>query len=48
MKAASTGSHWEVIEEGMNFDDNRSGELKTVANDMFKNALAAAKKKAKK
>lgn len=38
----------ETLEEGMEFDDNRKGELKTVAQDMFKNALSKAKKKAKK
>lgn len=37
-----------VVAEEAKFDDKRDGGLKTVANDMFKNALAAAKKKAKK
>lgn len=36
----------ESIEEGMEFDEKRKGELQTVAQDMFKNALANAKKKA--
>jgi len=30
----------------MAFDEKRTGELKVVAKDMFKNALANAKKKA--
>lgn len=36
------------VNEGMEFDDNNNAALKTVATDMFKNALGAAKKKAKK
>jgi hypothetical protein len=38
----------ETVSEGMEFDEKRDGELKTVAQDVFKNALANAKKKAKK
>lgn len=38
----------ESVAEATEFDDNRSGELKTVAQDVFKNALAKAKQKAKK
>ena len=34
------------VKEGMAFDEKRTGELKVVAKDMFKNALANAKKKA--
>ena len=36
------------VNEGMEFDEKRNGELKTVAQDVFKNALSKAKKKAKK
>lgn len=36
------------VAEEAKFDDKRDGGLKTVAQDMFKNALSAAKKKAKK
>ena len=38
----------EVFVEGMEFDEKRDSELKTVAQDVFKNALATAKKKSKK
>lgn len=38
----------EKVAEEAKFDDKRDGELKTVAQNMFKNALAAAKKKATK
>jgi hypothetical protein len=37
-----------ISEAETKFNDNRDGELKTVAQDMFKSALAAAKKKVKK
>ena len=47
MKKAAKDAKKKVAEEAK-FDDNRDGELKTVAQDMFKNALAAAKKKATK
>lgn len=35
------------MNEGMEFDEKRNGELQVVAKDMFKNALANAKKKVK-
>jgi len=35
----------ESVNEGMDFDDNKDGELKLVAKDMFKSALAQARKK---
>lgn len=38
----------ESLEEGMEFDEKRTGDLKTVAQDVFKNALSKAKKKSKK
>ena len=39
----------EAVKEETKFDDKPAhSELKTVAQDMFKNALANAKKKAKK
>ena len=47
MKAAETGGDWEVLEEGMEFDEKRNDDLQTVAKDLFANAKAAAKKKAK-
>ena len=33
------------LDEGMNFDDKKDSELKVVAKDMFKSALAQARKK---
>jgi len=36
-----------VMNEGMDFDEKRNDDLKVVAKDMFKNALANAKKKHK-
>ena len=36
----------EAVKEETKFDDKKDGQLKTVAQDMFKNALANAKKKA--
>lgn len=47
MNAARTGGDWEVIEEGMEFDEKRNDDLQTVAKDLFANAKASAKKKAK-
>ena len=35
------------MNEGMEFDEKRDGDLQVVAKDMFKNALANAKKKVK-
>jgi hypothetical protein len=36
-----------AMNEGMDFDEKRNDDLKVVAKDMFKNALANAKKKVK-
>jgi hypothetical protein len=35
------------MNEGMEFDEKRNDDLQVVAKDMFKNALANAKKKVK-
>jgi len=46
--SANTKINTKVVREESKFDDkNDSGELKAVANDMFKSALSKAKKKAK-
>jgi len=37
----------ETVNEGMEFDEKRNGDLQTVAKDLFANAKAAAKKKVK-
>jgi len=47
MRAAHSGGEWEVIEEGMNFDDKRTDDLQAVAKDMFKHAKEQAKKSLK-
>lgn len=47
MHAARTGGDWEVIEEGMEFDEKRNDDLQAVAKDMFKHAKEQAKKSLK-
>jgi len=41
------GKKTEEVVEGMEFDEKRNDDLQVIAKDMFKNALANAKKKAK-
>jgi len=36
-----------AMNEGMDFDEKRNDDLQVIAKDMFKNALANAKKKVK-
>jgi len=46
-KAAAAKAQKKPVEEGMNFDDNRDGDLKQIAADMFSHAKKAAAKKVK-
>ena len=46
-KAAAAKAQKKPVEEGMNFDDNRDGDLKQTAADMFSHAKKAAAKKVK-
>ena len=47
MKKAAKDAKKKSVEEGMNFDDNRDGDLKQIAADMFSHAKKSAAKKVK-
>jgi hypothetical protein len=45
MRIGRDSGFGEAVAEGMNFDDKKDSDLKTVAKDMFKSALVQARKK---